>query len=166
MNKNANAGFTLIELLVATVIIGVLSIVSTRLLFDAVTIESKQSTIDTSSDSGYFILEQIARNIRYAKNVNITSNSEIKLTYPSDCINYRFNATNNIIEKATDSNPPCNPSGYTAILPDEFFISNLNFSPIGMSPENVSIKVEGEVRDSLGIHPVIYETNIVPRISL
>lgn len=163
---NTKQGFTLIELLVATVIIGILSIVSTQMLFDAISIKSKQNAIQTSNDTGYVILEQITRNVRQAQSINIPTNDSIEITYKSICINYRYNLTNLSIEKAQETNPPCNPSVYTIITPEELNVTNVNFSPLGESPENVSVLIEGEIKDSLGAHPIKYQTNVKTRISL
>ena len=166
MNTKKISGFTLIELLISAVIIGVLSIVTTQLLFNALTTKSKQNTLTLSSDTGYVVVEQISRNLKNAQGIEITAGNQIAITNQSVCINYRYNSSNLTIEKATDSNPPCNPSVYFEITPQDFKVKNLYFSPEGTSAENVSLLIEADVKDSQGVHPVKYQTSLKTRISL
>ena len=166
MENNLKQGFTLIELLIAAVIIGVISTVSTQILFDTVTVKSKQNALEHSTDASYVIIEQIASSLKEAKSVNIPNANLIEIQGDSLCLNYRYDSVNLAIEKAQDTNPPCNPNLYLSITSQDSKITNFNFSPVSFLPESVSIFIEGESQNSLGVHPFKYQTSIVPRVRL
>lgn len=166
MKRKINSGFTLIELLIAAVVIGILSIVTTALLFNAVTIQTKQDAIEASSDSAYAVLSQITKDIKSAQSVNIPATDSIEITGKDTCTAYRLNATTLKIEKAQSPNPPCSPSAYSTITADNINVSTLTFSPVTTLPENVTIYIEGVVTDSLGTHPLNYQTSVKTRVSI
>ena len=166
MEDHLRQGFTLIELLIAVVIIGVISAVSTQILFDTVTVKSKQNALEQSSDSAYVIIEQIVASIKQAKSVNIPNANLIEIRGDVLCVNYRYDSVKLSIEKAEDTNPPCNPSLYVSLTHKDSKITNFNFSPVGFLPDDVSILIEGEMENSLGLYPFKYQTSVVPRVSL
>jgi prepilin-type N-terminal cleavage/methylation domain-containing protein len=167
MTKNKYSGFTLIEVLVAAAIIGVLSVVSIQLLFDTISVKSKQQTLETSSDNAYVVIEQIAKSVKEAKSINVTdSGAKIEIVGRLTCVNYRFNSVDNSVEKAVDSASVCIPTAYSSISQSDFKITNLSFSPVGPLPSNISILLEGEVKGTMGEHPFSYQTNIYPRVGM
>jgi len=166
MKNNLRNGFTLIELLIAMVVIGVISAVSTQILFDTLTVKSKQNSLEQSTDASYVIIEQIVSSLKTAKSVNIPNANLIEIQGDALCVNYRYNLVNLSIERAQDVNPPCSPDLYLTLTRQDTKITNFNFSPPGFLPENVSILIEGESQNSLGVHPFKYQTSVVPRVSL
>jgi len=159
-------GFTLIELLVAVAIVSALAIISVQILFDTVSVKSKQQTLETSSDSAFLVFEQITKAVKEAKSINVPTVNQIEIVNSVNCINYRYNLADKTIEKAVDSLVSCTPTSYIAITPISFEVSDLNFSPIGSSPDSVSLLMVGEIKGALDRHPFKFQTNIYPRVTL
>lgn len=162
-----NYGFTLIELLIAALIIGVLSIISIQLLFDTVTVKSKEYALTSSSDEAFRLMENFASSLKAAKSIDVKAGGkQVDFTTSDSCVSYRYNTANKSIELAEDSIASCNPSIYIQITSSGFTIDDFSLSPEGALPENINIAVEGEIKDPLSSHPFKYETNVFPRISL
>lgn len=159
-------GFTLVELLIAISIVGIISAVATQLLFDTVTTRSKQQSIENSSDDIQFFVFDITKSIQESKSINIPDAQTIEISKDTECIKMRYNSPDLSIEKAIDANPPCNPSLFVKTTQENTKITKLDFSPIGFLPKTVNIKVEGSVKDAFGDHPINFETNVMPRVSL
>ncbi len=160
--KRQNKGFTLIELLVSIAIVAVLSALSTQLLFDTISVESKERILSNSSDTSYQILEQIAQGIRQGKSVNVPSASTIAITNETTCIVYRYNAGDKSIEKGEDVG--CSPASFTSLTEDSYVVNNFSFSPVGSTPDSVTIVMDGDMKGALGSHPFSYKTNVMPRL--
>lgn len=164
MNK-IKSGFTLIELLVAIAIVAVLSAISTQLLFDTITTESKQRQLETRSDTSYVVLDQIAKDVRQAEKVNVLSSSVINIKPTSTkCIVYQYNSGSKSVERGEDSGA-CSPASFDSLTENKYSVNNLTFSPIGTSLSAVSIEVEWKADDVGGVPKFIkYQTNVVPRL--
>lgn len=165
--KKKNSGFSLIELLVATAILGSISIVGVQLLWDTLSTRSKQYSIEGSSDNFRLVITNVTKAIQSAKSVSIPNSSTIEIT-GTPCRTIKLNADNQAIEQAIDDSPSCMPpdSGFLPITKEEIDVQTIDFSPIGDLVEVVTIKFEGTYKDSLGEHPIYFNTSAAPRVTL
>ena len=74
--KNCLGGFTLIELLVFVAILGIIGSIVLSVLFTTFRVSKKADTLVELRQSGNAVISQVAKNIRYAKN----------LDYPNTCV--------------------------------------------------------------------------------
>lgn len=161
------AGFTLIELLVATVILAGISVVSVQLLWDSVSLRSKQTSIEQSSDNFRLLINNLTKEVQGAQSISVP-NAETLEIVSSPCRTIRKTADGKGIEEATSTVDPCTPptSGFVKITQDQFAVRTLEFTPLGTILKSVTMKIAGDYKDSLGNHPVDFQTTISPRVSL
>ncbi|MDP3955471.1 MAG: prepilin-type N-terminal cleavage/methylation domain-containing protein, partial [bacterium] len=108
-NIKKNHGFTLIELLVAVTIMGAISAVSVKLLYDTVSVRSKQYSIENSADSVRLILSTMSSTIQSGQNITFPSANSIKIMGYTDkttnitpCWQFQYNSTKKTIEQIKD----------------------------------------------------------------
>lgn len=166
--KKKNLGFSLIEVLVAAAIFSGLSILGTQLLWDTLTSRAKQTSIEETADNVRLVVSTITKAIQSAKSVSVPDSVTLQIT-GEPCRTVKFNPTDKSIEEATDAtSPSCTPpsNGFTRITKGEVVIQNLEFSPTGNLVQSVTIKVGGIYKDTLGEHPINFETTVASRIAL
>jgi prepilin-type N-terminal cleavage/methylation domain-containing protein len=166
LNQRQSAGFTLIELLIGMALVAALSAATINLLYDVTTTRSKQYSLENSSDHLRLILNDITRSIQSGRLIDIDTAS-LKIT-GSPCTTYTYDADAASLSRTTDPTAGCTPpeTGLDILHPDELKITSFVVTPLGNSPAVVNLSIEGEYRNSLGQHPLIYQTTITPRISL
>lgn len=162
-----SAGFTLIELLVAIVIVGIISVVSVRTLYNMVSYRSKQFAIEDTSSSFRDFINGVTLEIKGAQNVSVPDATNLKITNSSLCTAYRYNNVTKTIEKTTDSASNCT-NGYNPVLDQNIVIDlgmggAFSFSPATSSAEFVSVNVKGKYKDALGERDFSYNTSVTKR---
>lgn len=168
-NIEKNQGFSLIELLVAMAIMGGISLVSVRLLYDTLSTRSKQYSIERSTDSIRPIFSTISSAIQSAQSVSVISPTQIKILGNTDsvtgttpCFQFQHNSINKTIEQISDDSN-CN-TGVTKMTADNIIINQFQFSSINQGL--ITISVVGIYKDNMGEHSFNYSTSVVNRISI
>lgn len=162
-NTKNNLGFTLIELLVAIAILGGISVLNVRLLWDTLATKTKQNSIESSSESFRFLVSTISEAIQSSQSIIITSPSLITIK-GTPCRIIRLNGT--IAEQATD-NTACSPSVFKPMNQPEISLQKLQFIASGTPPQAVNIIIQGNYKDNLGIgHSFNYSTKVAARTIL
>lgn len=165
--QGSNKGFTLIELLVAIAIVGIISIISIQSLYNAVTIRSKQYSIEDSSDDFRSLIKIITKEVVEGRNIKIPNSHQIMITGDGSCTTVSIEVqTVKYLQVSTPCTPPT--VGLTNILGSNFTIDTVKsyFSPVSDPARVVSIYIEGVYKNSLGEHPFKYQTTVTPRISI
>ena len=162
---NILSGFTLVELLVSVAIIGIISMISIQMLYDGVTLRSKQYSLETSSESVRVFLKQISKAIVESKDVEVPTSDKILITGENICQTFSYDGVGKKILYSKVESVECAEIGSQPIMDPEIEIIDLSFSPIGDSLSVVNIEIEGVYKDSLGEHPINYKTSVSPRMT-
>ncbi len=175
MLQNTKKGFTLIELLMGIVVIGIISTIAMRMIYNMVSYRSKQFAIEDTSDSFRNFISTFSNEVRSAKMLNVSASGEaVEIIFIDDsCVTYSYSSTDKVIQRSGGSSSPCvaNPS---AILPKEKFrINKMVFSPIGNDQRYINISIPKSISgvfedsvyyDKLGERPFQFNTTISKRI--
>lgn len=167
--KNNQRGFTLIELMIAIAVMGVISIIAVRGLYDVVLMRAKQQTVEDTADSFRTITRTITKAVIESQNVYVPNNSEIRITGEKACQTYKFDASQKAILFYEIFPGPCTPpdpatSAAANITGNDIEITSLIFSPVNSASNVIVMQIEGVYKNSLGDHPIKYETTMTPRI--
>ena len=164
MSQNTkNKAFTLIELLVGIVVIGIISLVAMRIIFNMVNYRAKQFAIEDTSDSFRDFISNFTTNVRNASAVTIDGSGSIIEIVGDNCVSYRLNSSVQTIEKSQASASPCNGS-YNRILQDNIKINAFSLSPVGVGVSVVNIDIQGSYVDSTEERPFTYTTSVAKRL--
>ncbi|MFH1971261.1 MAG: prepilin-type N-terminal cleavage/methylation domain-containing protein [Patescibacteria group bacterium] len=162
-------GFTLVELLVATAIIGVVAVIGVQILWDTLSLSSKQNSIESSSENFRIFISSFTNSIQEAKNISILNSNTIQIT-GDICKTIKLNTAKKWIEEAQDKSVPCTPppltSSFNQITQDQILINKFELSPIGPLLNTVFVQIEGVFKDSLGEHPINFSSSVTPRVTL
>lgn len=166
MKISKKNGFTLIELLIAIAVMGIITIGAVKTLYDILVIRAKQQSLENTSDNFRSLLQLVTTSIHEAQYVSVTDNNEVRIVGPYVCRTIKFDPATGIVAQAEDAETPCTPpdSNFKNITGSNLIISNFTFSPIGTGNTFINIDIEGTYRNSLGDHPVKYQTTITPRL--
>jgi prepilin-type N-terminal cleavage/methylation domain-containing protein len=163
-NSSRKNGFTLIELLVAASIMGIISIVSVKLLFSTVLGRARQNSILTSSEDVRNFVSKLTTAVKEADQINLVSSTELQIE-GSTC--YTFKMESSSLKYAADDTADCVPPGTLETVTDSSVEIN---SPGGTIPaifevddSKVDLKLSGKTKDSFGNHEFSYETTVVKR---
>jgi prepilin-type N-terminal cleavage/methylation domain-containing protein len=167
LEKGQNQEVKLIELLVAIGIIGIISVISTQLLWNTVTTRAKQESIEVSSENFRSFIKYLTNSIQEAKSINISNSSTIEIK-GTVCRTIHLDAHK--IKEAQNTAANCTPPVPLAsdlpITPVGVDITTFTFSPTGLQPNNVTITIIGKYIDSMGEHPINFVTSVTPRITI
>lgn len=157
--QSIKAGFTLIELLVAASLVGLVSVVSVKLLFSTVVSTARQQSIQVTSQDVQVLVDSLTKTLKESKRVIVTSPSEIS-TEGSTCLTYRL--VSHSIEMAEDTAAECviPTSGFTKLTSDNTYVDSFS---ITKSDYEISIAVSGHTKDPFGKHDFSYTTSVVKR---
>ena len=163
--KQHKPGFTLVELLVAIAIIGIISIVGVRILYDVVSIRAKQQTIEDSSDSFRVLARLITKSVMESQSVSVPNSHELRIIGEDHCQTIRYDPVTGSILHSKITNP-CTPpdAGLIKLTSDDLVITNCNLSPTGVSVKVLSLELQGYYKNSLSNHPLVYKTTISSRL--
>jgi prepilin-type N-terminal cleavage/methylation domain-containing protein len=152
-------GFTLIELLVAASIMGIVSLISVKLLFSTVMGKARQGSVMVSSGDAQAFLESLSKTVKEAKRINVDSTTEIS---SEGTVCRTFRKSGEVIEMAEDTSTDCSaPSaGFMQITSTNTHINNLN---ITKTDGVIDVAVSGYTEDYFGKHDFMYNTTIVKR---
>ena len=159
--KLSRNGFTLVELLVAIAIIGSISMVGVKMLYDIVSINAKQQTIEDSSDNFRMVARMITKAVVEAQSIKVPGPNQIELSKEGVCQSFQYNPDNLAILHSASC--PFDAGNSSQITTSELKINNFSIS----SEENfkvITVEMEGIFKNALGDHPVSYKTTITPRI--
>lgn len=166
MKRLKKNGFTLVELLIAIAIMGTITVAAVKSLYDILTIRAKEQTLEDSSESLRTLIQLVSISIQEAQYVSVVNSNEVRIVGPDSCKTIRFDSVAKVVTKSETLVIPCVPptTDFKNITRDDFVITSFSFSPI--QPRNlfVNMEIEGFYRNSLGDHPVSYQTSITPRI--
>lgn len=165
-NQINSQGFTLVELLVAIAIMGIISVVAVRSLYDIVSVRAKQQSIEISSDSFRTLTRLITKSVIESNNVDVPNNHELNITGNNSCETLRYDPSTASVLYAKVSMAPCTPpnSGFTTLTDPDLVINNFSLTPTGTDIKVVSVEIDGFYKNSLGDHPIKYSTTITPRL--
>ncbi len=79
MVSDNSKGFTLIELLVVTAIVGVLAVLSATVFNSILKSQNKTAVINEARQNGDLAMDKFERDIKQARNVNLTSATEVEI---------------------------------------------------------------------------------------
>ena len=158
-------GFTLIELLVAAAIIAIISVLSTQILFDTLTIRSKQSSIAEVDENLRMVLNSISQDIMESDSIMIPSPGTVQI-WSENCKTIRHNLSSFSLEGATDSGAGCLPpaSGFSALTGKDIKVMEVEFFQGSPTSPEVNIKISGEFLGDFENHSFSYQTTVVPRV--
>ena len=166
-NINKNYGFTLVELLVAIGIIGIISVISTQLLWNTVTTRAKQESIEVSSENFRTFIKYLTNSIQEAGSINIPNSSTIEIKGKiCRTIHLKADKIEEAQSFAANCLPPDTSASYLRVTPVGVELDTYTFSPTGLNPDSVTITIIGIYRDSLGEHPINFVTSVTPRITI
>ena len=164
-NLSIKKGFTLIELLIAASILGIISIVSVKLLFSTVLSRARQNSILTSSEDVRNFVSKLTTAVKEADNVNLISSTELQ-TDGITC--YTFKMESGTLKYASDDTADCVPPSSLEAITDssvEIYEPGGSVPPIfAIDGSKVDLKLSGKTKDSFGNHEFFYETTVVQRI--
>jgi prepilin-type N-terminal cleavage/methylation domain-containing protein len=167
MSLNTKKGFTLIELLVGIVVIGIISTVATRMIYNMVSYRSKQFAIEDTSDSFRNFILTFSNEVRGSRSINIISANKVEIDLgDGNCVAYRYQGDPDYtIEMSTDSLSSCtsDPS-FSSILQGSIDVGSIAFSPVGNGAVLVQIDISGKYKDSTGDRPFTFKTTVSKRI--
>lgn len=154
-------GFTLIELLIAASIIGVISVISVKLLFSTVLSRARQESIQTSNEDARMIMELIGKTTREAKRLTVDTPTELS-TEGNVCRTFRLNGTD--IEMAEDVTTDCfaPTSGFAKLNGDSTVINSFS---IVKNESEIELSLSGSTNDAFGKHDFSFDTVVVKRTS-
>ena len=158
-------GFTLVELLVAVAIVGIISIISVQSLYDAVSIRSKQYSIEDTSDNFRSMIKLITKEVMGGKNISIINSGEIKIKGDVSCVTITYVSGSGSVLYSRSTDTLCIPPTLN-ISGRNIQISDFSLSPVSDLPRVVSLYIKGVYKNSLGDHPFEYQTTITPRVSI
>jgi len=156
--KKIKLGFTLIELLVGIAIIGVLSVVALRMIFNIVNYRSKQFAIEDTSDSFRSFISEFSYEVRSSGSVTIPSTDYIEISRMDSCTSYHYNGVT--IERSDSDSGVCNTS-YAQVLQNNIKITE--FTPV-IDGDFINISIKGVYSDSIGSRDFTYKTSVTKRI--
>lgn len=153
------AGFTLIELLIAASLVGIVSIVSVKLLFTTVVGKARQESIQMASQDVQVFVDLLTSTVKQAKRVTLASPTEIS-TEGSVCRAFRLNGDS--IEMAEDASSGClaPTTGFTKLTNENNYVESLVLTK---NDYEVEISISGYTKDSFGKHEFSYDTTVVKR---
>lgn len=163
-NPASKQGFTLVELLIAVTILGGLSVMGVRLVYDGLSYRSKQRGIEESSETVRALMSKITAPIQTATTIIIPSSTQLTVNgYTSSggtyCTSIRLNGT---AVEATSAATGCN-SGYIALHSSSIEINSLLFASDSGHLGVVNASISGQYKDSLGTHQFYDHTTVISR---
>lgn len=158
-------GFTLVELLVSVAILGAISLVTVQMLWDTLTVRSKQVSIENSSDNFRLLISTLSRSVQSAQQVSVPNSSTLEIK-GSPCRTIRLTGDGSI-EEAVDSSVGCVPpsSSFRKITKEGITITKFELLPEGSNLKSVTVAIQASFKDPLLPEPDEYsfQTTMVPR---
>jgi prepilin-type N-terminal cleavage/methylation domain-containing protein len=156
-------GFTLVELLIALGIIAGLSVAATALLWDMITVQSRQAAATTGNHQAQLLVHTLSKHVQAARTVSVPNAHTLELR-GTDCITYRYIPINQHLERATfvcGSSPV-----FETIHPASMKITTFALSPVMPQTSLVNLTLSGQVEDTVTTHPFSIHTTVTKRSNL
>ena len=152
------SGFTLIELLVSLSVFIVAVMISTSSVITVLDLNKKAASLQASVDNAHFVMDVLARDIRFGTNMKVDSDGGILSFTNSNGPNVTYELNKNEIVRSIDGG---------SALPltfDKFSVEKLHFMLVGSTQPLVVITVEGVSAGGTKFEtPINIQTSVAPR---